>query len=333
MSEKKSILATIAVVLTVLFAGGAALLVTSVPARAAFPGENGAIAFSREEFLSQVYSMNPDGSDQTRLTADAATFDGTWNDSVAWAPSGKELAFTHGWYRYLDSEIYLMNADGTGAINLTDDDAWDRDPSWFPGGEKIAYVSDRTTDGSSGDVDIYALPVGPGGGVDEPTRITKSPKILESAPAVSPDGTRIAFERDGEIYVMRAEPQSPTNRPERLTRTAIHGDEPNWSPDGARIAFANARGVDPDDGMWIFDIYVMNADGSGKTNLTRTPGVSEIGPAFSPNGKNMAFASSKDRKDYDIWRMKVDGSAPTQLTDDPADHPLYESGPDWQPLP
>ncbi len=59
-----------------------------------------------------------------------------------------------------------------------------------------------------------------------------------------------------------------------LTRTEAYGDSPDWSPDGKRIAFIRLRGT-----SWV---YVMNADGSGQTNLTRHEDVNDSEPAWRP---------------------------------------------------
>lgn len=86
----------------------------------------------------------------------------------------------------------------------------------------------------------------------------------DAYPAVSPDGTKIAFvsTRDGnsEIYVMDADGSNPVN----LTRHPSADLDPAWSPDGTKLAFASSR-----DGN--FDIYVMDADGSDPVNPTRHP--------------------------------------------------------------
>jgi TolB protein len=73
------------------------------------------------------------------------------------------------------------------------------------------------------------------------------------------------------------------------------------------------------------EIYVMNADGSGETNLTNNPG-NESYPAWSPDGKLIAFVSDRDGK-YEIYVMNPDGSGLTNLTDNPE----HDWAPDWSP--
>jgi dipeptidyl aminopeptidase/acylaminoacyl peptidase len=80
-----------------------------------------------------------------------------------------------------------------------------------------------------------------------------------------------------------------------------------WSPDGTRIAFQASR-----DGN--AEIYVMNADGTGQTNLTNNP-ASESVPAWAPDGSEIVFHSSRDGN-FEICAMQTDGSNPTRLTND-----------------
>ena len=72
----------------------------------------------------------------------------------AWSPDGKKIAFVS-WRESnhdMNDDIYVMNADGTNAVNLTNHEAQDFDPAWSPDGTKIAFVSDR-----GGNYDIYVM--------------------------------------------------------------------------------------------------------------------------------------------------------------------------------
>jgi TolB protein len=97
--------------------------------------------------------------------------------------------------------------------------------------------------------------------------------------------------------------------------------EPSWSPDGKRIAFTRQTGAG-------FDVYVMNADGTGQRNLTRSP-ADESDPAWSPSGNQIAYGrdSSRSGDGSDIFVMNVDGSGRSNLTPGPAS----ENAPAWDP--
>jgi hypothetical protein len=143
----------------------------------------------------------------------------------AWSPDGKRVAFTH----YADGrgQIFVMNADGSGARNVSRNSFCDRSPAWSPVGQTIAFVSDR-----DGDWEIYRIdPDEP-----EPKRLTKSPG-RDAHPVWSPGGNYIAFESDRsgldhDIYIMDADGAN-----QRIgIQQAGHVEEPIWSPDGNRLA-------------------------------------------------------------------------------------------------
>jgi TolB protein len=124
-----------------------------------------------------VYITNTDGSGKTNLTANP-----TNNDiEPVWSPGGKQIAFVSD--RDGNNEIYVMNADGTGVIRLTDDEASDGEPVWSPGGEQIAFVSDR-----DGNDEIYVMNAD-GTGV---IRLTDD-EASDEGPVWSPDGVWILF--------------------------------------------------------------------------------------------------------------------------------------------
>ena len=220
-------------------------------------------------------------------------------------PSGK-IAFDS--YRDGNWETYVMNADGSGLINLTNNPAGDGDPTWSPDGRHIAFDTDR-----DGNWEIYTINAD-GSGL---TRLTFD-SADDDCPTWSPDGQRIAFKsnRDGnwEIYVVNIVDLSVTN----LTNHPSDDRVPAWSPDGTHIAFVSER-----TGDW--DIYVMNSDGSGLVNLTNHPAKDSF-PAWSPDGSCIAFHSYRD-DNAEIYVMHADGSNPIRLTHNMAD----DWGPSWSP--
>jgi dipeptidyl aminopeptidase/acylaminoacyl peptidase len=122
-------------------------------AYATFPGSNGKIAFDRREggHISEIWIMNADGSGETRLTSVAhdPLFIHPGDIEPTWSPDGTKIAFSsHRDYNFsyttrTESEIYVMNADGSDVNKLTNEFESDGYPSWSPDGTKIAFVSKR----------------------------------------------------------------------------------------------------------------------------------------------------------------------------------------------
>ena len=204
-------------------------------------------------------------------------------------------------------EIYVMNADGSGVTQLTNNSAFAGSPAWSPDGRRIAFNSYR-----DGDHEIYVMNAD-GSGVIQLTHNS----VADSGPVWSPDGRKIAFRsrRDAdryEIYVMNADGSGVT----RLTHYTGTDESQAWSPDGRKIAFYSDR-----DGLG--SIYVMNADGSDVVSLlTRRGG----NPVWSPDGRRIVFTSWQD-ENLDIYVMDADGSGVTRLTH----HPERDLHPAWSP--
>jgi dipeptidyl aminopeptidase/acylaminoacyl peptidase len=291
---------------------------TAVPAHAAFPGQNGKIAFSRsfQESLftrkAQIWTVNPDGSGQT-VVNDTTGYD----RRPAWSPDGQKIAFARVSDPSVDGthEIYVMNEDGTGATRLTNNSTEDLAPTWSPDGQRIAFMSIR-----DGNWDIYAMNADGTGQVN-----LTNPADASLDPAWSPDGGKIAFRRSGsktEVWVMNPDGTGQAS----LTSTLSHASEPAYSPDGRKIAFTGLDGI-----------YVMNADGSGATRVivgSTDAGASD--PAWSPDGQKFAFVRGGPRCGTgcfpaEIAAANVDGSGEIQLTNTGPSMP--NSGPDWQPAP
>lgn len=282
---------------------------TNVPQPTAtlFVGGSGLLIFeSKRDGNSEIYSMNPDGSAQNRLTNNAAD-----DTHAQWSPDGSRVAFES--KRDGNSEIYVMNADGSGQTRLTNNTTDDTMPYWSPLGNRLVFVSVR--DGNS---EIYVM----NADGSAQTRLTNNPAD-DLNPQWSPDGNRIGFvsNRDGnsEIYVMTADGSSQT----RLTNNTASDCCFAWSPNGARIVLVSDR-----DGN--SEIYVMNADGSGQTRLTNNPAPDTL-PTWSPDGTRIAFLSNRDGN-TEIYIMSANGTAQTRLTNDPGTECCYEWAPDGSRL-
>jgi Tol biopolymer transport system component len=340
------LLATV-VLLSLLVGAGAAGSARTVK-------KNGKFSFAG--LNETIWVMNANGSGKKALTRHVASdnLPGLEDSEPEWSPNGTTILFTRsrqapGAVR-TTREIWVMNANGSNQTRLTRAKTNDYSPSWSPDGKRITFVRDRrlvTTARAPGE--IYVMKAN-GTGI---TRLTESTvdtdgntAIAASEPAWSPDGTKIAYTSQGSdiyeydgVYAMNADGSGQR----RLSREDLRAAEPTWSPDSSKIAFKSENLDLPSyERGFVFEIYVMNADGSGLTRLTQNDGFSPYGrpneevhlmPAWSPDGTKIAFVryitgKTIDQKSlYDLFVMNADGSNQTRLARD------IIQGVDWGPVP
>ncbi len=288
---------------------------TASPAMGAHPGTNGRLAFSsyRDASLLDLYSMNADGTDVQRLTFNSRQAD--W--SPTWSPDGTKIAYQGGSGKA--AEIYVMNADGSGVRRLTTNKVEDHYPVWSPDGTRIAVS--RTANRAQ--PDIYTFSAIDGSGEKRLTNNTADDKY----PAWSPDSSQIAFvsTRDGndEIYIMNADGSNVR----RVTNSPTYDYGPDWSPDGTKLAFIRDAAE-----YQNYDIYSVNIDGTGLTQLTSGHYTGEEQPDWSPDGTKIAYVSYAipyTSESGEIYVMNSDGTNRTRLTF----NQVGDYQPDWQTLP
>jgi Tol biopolymer transport system component len=258
--------------------------------------------------------------------------------SPSWSPDGTKIVFYS--ERDGNSEIYVMQADGSHPTRLTHTAASEGYPNFSPDGSRISFDTDR-----DGNFEIYVM----NADGSQPTRLTHD-SARDISASWAPDGRKIAFmsDRTGEfeVWVMNAD----GSRPERMTDFGSNWF-PRWSPDGARLAYHVGRDIhvlnvqekryarltiDPDNGMypaWSPDgrriafmswragpteIFVMNADGTRQQCLTQTSVGDLIDPRWSPDGRRIAFVHLPHGRQPSgpkvIYVMEADGANARRLS-------------------
>ncbi|MDE0012020.1 MAG: hypothetical protein OXU36_12790 [Candidatus Poribacteria bacterium] len=247
------------------------------------------IAFaSTRDGNSEVYVMNPDGSQQVNLTRHPSR-----DLAPAWSPTGEHIAFNSD--RDGIRDIYLMDADGKNVRKVFRSSAYREYPAWSPDGKKLAYTRPHS------DWGIY---VGTIDGEQEERVATAN--FLGGDPAWSSDGSEIVFVATGLAgYLLKA-----VNLQTRKVRALIPEEpktvlDPAWSPEGTRIAFCwHTKGI-----------YTIRKSGKGLKLLIRNAG----SPAWSPLGDELIYGKNKQ-----IFKFDLSNRRSRQLT-----HEAINFGADW----
>jgi Tol biopolymer transport system component len=263
-------------------------------------GGRSGIAFStRRDGNSEIYVMDPDGANPTRLT------NSTYGDSSpTWSPDGRKIA----WSSSLPGAegIYTMNPDASAKTRIPNSPQGS-DLQWSPDGTRIAFLSGW---------DIYVVNVN-GTGLRQLTTNTG----VDNAPAWSPDGTRIAFRslRNGGhgLYVMNADGSDQTQL------TSYDDSSPSWTPTGRSMVFTSGR-VDVGQELWTMDFTGQNQQPLGGTRI------GGIDPSYSPDGRTIAFWTLSDSTgSQQIRAINSDGTNPRYLTN--STRQSYNQAPAWSP--
>jgi len=281
--------------LTLLTITAAATTLAVVPAQATFKGRNGRLVYQQQVGAHvQLFSARPDGSDPRQLT-DFTDSDAT---NAVWSPDASKIAFTRRWGPN-KQRLYTINADGSGLHAL--DPSLHLVTAWFPDGKhllvfkklQLTIVTAGGTAPRDADMPIKGdspciLPDGQrvamlaslgrsdgkeaifvarmGGGAAGAERITPWQKMGDKIDC-SPDGTKIVFTtpdfgppQSGNVYVIGVD-GTGLHQLTHSTGGKINNGANSWSPDGRKISFVSNR-----DGT--YQIYTMNADGTGVTKVT-----------------------------------------------------------------
>lgn len=264
---------------------------------------SGLITFVREGPQRGIYTINQSGSILTRLTEGQ-------DYRPRWSPDGTEIVFQRFASKSIDSDIYVMNADGRDVHRLTQLGTAFQ-PAWSPDGSEIVFGS-----GLGRQSEIFVMSADGTG----QTQLTDD-QFADTVPAWSPDGNTIAFasrrHHNLDIYLMA--PDGSDAR--RVTAARAKDMNPDWSPDGSHLVFQSRRHSN-------WDLYTILPDGSGLKRLTDRP-AAEWAPAWSPEATQIAFTSLRfDSGVEDIAVMTLGSPILVRYVFPDS----LELEPDWQPV-
>jgi len=273
---------------------------TTSEARVGAGGGEGILFHDLVDGRSAVFVVQPDGSGLTRLT------DGQEAGSASWSRDGTRIVFSRFVLATGTADLFLMSPDGSDVTRLTDTPPLSESRArWSPDGTRIAFEGSP----ESGPAGVYVMDAN-GNGVQ---RLT-DPSRAAGSPDWSPDGSQLVFHLDApvtsetgevEIWIMEADGSNAHLVTDGGEVSSNHS--PRWSPDGDRIVFTHDR-----------DVYVVNVDGTGLTNLTPESGTDfyDRDPAWSSDGRGIVFESTRTHGDaQSLFTMNADGGDVRPLLD------------------
>ena len=222
------------------------------------------------------------------------------------------IAFTAG--GPFAEDIYVIDADGTHFARVTNDPgAMEFDPTWSPDGRHIAYRHQARDNEDTAEIWVMDAD-------GSHKRALTDNDRPDWGPVWSPDGATIAFNAGGSPHTFGLGLVRPDGSGTHVVEPEVWVEYADWSPDGKRVVFMGTSGRQ-------YDIFTMNADGTGVTRLTDNP-ADDGWPVWSPDGRTIAFSSQRGLTDEGqrLYLMDADGSDERQV---PIDR--FAQFPAWSP--
>ena len=258
---------------------------------------------SRKDGNLDIYTMNPDGTEQTRLTQHRSV-----DANPKWSPTGEHIIFSSDRDGIID--LYLMEADGANVQRFFTKSADRNAATWAPDGKWIAYNR-----WEHGKFSIY---------IASTDSKKEEQVVLGIYPMWSPDGTEIAF--------IEGSPR----KPKRISILNVHTRRhkfffppkgpswvryPAWSPRGSKLAFSWLNRVEfRREDFEAETIYIVNRDGTALQQILAEAGPPAVNPVWSPGGSDLLYERPDVENQSQIFKIALDGNPPVQLTESGLSH-------------
>lgn len=253
------------------------------------PGADPAVDPQRAWLAAEIYLMDGDGTNPRRVTENAYA-----DGFPALSPDGRRIVFDSNRLRteaepFNTSDLFVMRADGTGQRALTRGSS----ATWSPDGRRIAFHASASGTG----------------------------RPINALPGAATTDSDIFVAAVDDLLEKRARPKNITNN------AAAIDDDPDWSPRGRQIVFTSHAVSDKTDDHATAEIYLIDADGTGKPTRLTDNTEEERAPSWSPDGRRIVFCCRRGGPDFEICVMNADGSGQVRLTD----NAIGDLTPSWSP--
>jgi Tol biopolymer transport system component len=256
-----------------------------------------------------IIRLSVDTGERQQLTSPPSQSYGDGQPAVS--PDGQTVAFTRSVGQNV-ADIYIIPTAGGEPRRLTFDDSVVRGLAWTPDGGSVIFSSERGAMAGTGS--LWRVAVG---------KSTSAPQQLSgvgpraTVPAVSRQGGLLAYLEWTRNKNLWRYALTGRESPQRIISSSREQDRPDYSPDGARIAFSSNRS-----GNW--EVWVAQADGSNPRQITSLAGAPAWNPRWSPNGRLLAFHHAGGGNE-DIYTITPEGSSLRRITAEMS----REQSPSW----
>jgi dipeptidyl aminopeptidase/acylaminoacyl peptidase len=254
---------------------------------------------------NDIWMTSWDGATTIQVTSSPES-----ESSPRWSPDGRYLAFLSGRQEGKGAQVWLLDRRGGEAQRVTQLKGGVSEFAWSPDSKRLVLVVDEETDSIARK--------------DTAEHKTPKPIVID----------RYNFKRDVAGYLGSKRShlslfEVDTKKTTTLTSTLEDDESPSWSPDGRMIAFVRGPVAEPEKSR-DNDIYVIDArEGASPKQLTTFDGPDDGRPAWSPDGKWIAFFRGDEPKyqAYNLSKLAIvpsDGSAPARIVTEALDRPVAD---------